>query len=122
MQKRSLSSPNNIYRDKDGIIQSLKECAMEAIEKSGDIKEIILFGSIARGDYGLYSDADVLIIVNESKYRRYFDRIPEFLDYFLDSKVPVDIFPYTVDEVERMKKSGNALITRALQEGVVLVG
>jgi len=114
--------PDNIYRDKDGIIQSLKECASEAIEGSEDIRKIILFGSMARGDYGLYSDADVLIILNESKYGRYFERIPEFLDYFLDSKVPVDIFPYTVDEIERMRKRGNALITRALREGVVLAG
>ena len=118
MRKKLSSSAKNIYKNKDEIVDSLRSCAETIIKGNVSVLKVILFGSMARNDYGLYSDADVLIILNKSKYKRYFDRIPEFLDYFLKSKVPVDIFPYTVEEIERMKNSENSLITRALDEGI----
>ncbi|MHA1222366.1 MAG: nucleotidyltransferase domain-containing protein [Candidatus Heimdallarchaeaceae archaeon] len=89
------------------------------MKESKKVNEAILFGSIARGDYGLYSDADILIILEENVKKRFFDRILEFIDFFLDSPVPVDIFPYTTREIERMKKD-NFFIQRVLNKGIKL--
>lgn len=122
MQKISLRSVKNVYKNRSEIIKNLRLCALTIIKEKPSVLKVILFGSIARGDYGLYSDADVLIIVNKSEYKRYFDRIPEFIDFFLNSKVPVDIFPYTAEEIERMKSNGNFFIIKALKEGIELAG
>ena len=120
MQRKSLSSAERIYRNRDKIIDDLKTIARN-IEREFSAKEIILFGSIARGDYGLYSDADILIILEKSEKKRYFDRIPELIGFFAESPIHVDIFPYTLMEINRMKDS-NLFINRALKEGISLLG
>ncbi len=85
-----------------------------------EVKRAVLFGSLARGDHGSRSDADILLVLSESPYDRFFDRIPDFLPYFSDSDVPVDLFPYTEVEIERMESSGNMLVRRAMAEGIVI--
>ena len=87
---------------------------MRAKAKDKNIKKIILFGSLANDTYTGISDADVLIILRESK-QRFMDRIPKLIFYFIDTPVPVDVFPYTEEEVENIP-----LAKRALSEGVVL--
>ena len=64
------------------------------------------------------SDADVLLILRESSHERFFDRIPE---YQMEAPIPVDVFPYTLNEIEEMKRKGNTLIKRALKEGHPIV-
>lgn len=118
MQKRSSSSVGNVYKNRKCIINDLKKRAKE-IKKKTKVQEVILFGSMARGDYGLYSDADIILILEKSEKKRYFDRIPEFIDFFLTSPIHVDIFPYTIAEIERMKDN-NPFIKRALAEGIKL--
>lgn len=118
MQKRSLSSAEKAYRNRDQLIADLRRIAKK-IQKEKKVKEIILFGSIARGDYGLYSDADVLIILEKSDKKRYFDRIPDLIGYFVNSLIHVDIFPYTVEEIKTMRIN-NHFIKRALTEGIKL--
>ncbi len=80
----------------------------------------MLFGSRARGNWGLRSDADVLVILKKSQHKRFFDRIPRYLDLFSKVSFPVDVFPYTEEEFDRMQKKGNKLILRALKEGILL--
>jgi len=80
----------------------------------------LLFGSRARGNWGLRSDADVLVILKKSQHKRFFDRIPRYLDLFSKVSFPVDVFPYTEEEFDRMQKKGNKLILRALKEGILL--
>jgi len=45
--------------------KALKEFKEKLLEKYSDA-EIILYGSKARGDYGEYSDIDLLIIINDN--------------------------------------------------------
>lgn len=99
---------------------SLKDAVKKNKNKFPEIKKVLLFGSRTRGDWGLRSDADVLVILKESQHRRFFDRIPRYLDLFSKVSLPVDVFPYTEEELERMKKKGNKLILRALKEGILL--
>jgi len=122
MRNGSSSSASSIYREPGAILQALRELAQAAVRRHRQLERVTLFGSLARGDYGLYSDADLLLVLKESEHRRYFDRIPEFIDDFLQAPVPVDLFPYTEGELERMRRDGNPLITRILSEGVVVAG
>ena len=112
MQKRLLSSAEKAYRNRDQLIADLRRIAKK-IQQEKKVKEI------ARGDYGLYSDADILIILEKSDKKRYFDRIPDLIGYFVNSLIQVDIFPYTVKEIETMRIT-NQFIKRALTEGIKL--
>ncbi len=40
----------------------------------------------------------------------YIDRITDFVDFFSDINIGVDIFPYTIEEIEEFKEEGNSLI------------
>ncbi|MEW5706428.1 MAG: hypothetical protein AB1743_06480 [Actinomycetota bacterium] len=60
------------------------------------------------------SDADLLIVLKDSKVR-FIDRIPHFLFLFLDAPIPVDVFPYTEEEIKRVP-----LAKKAITEGTVL--
>ena len=119
MPKRLFSSAKNTYRNREQLIDKIRECAQNLIKGSPSINKIILFGSLVTDNYSIYSDADLLIILKESRFSRFFDRIPEFLAYFIHSGIPVDLFPYTEEEINRMRTS-NKLIKRALAEGITL--
>ena len=120
MPSGSSRSASSIYRDRDGILKALRELAEAALERHPDLVRVILFGSLARGDYGLYSDADVLLVLARSSEERYFDRIPGFIPDFVAAPIPVEIFPYTEEELRRMERQENMFVRRMLREGQVM--
>jgi len=79
---------------------------------------VILFGSHARGDWGPWSDYDLLIIGDFEE--KYVDRIGEILDLLSDIRIPVEPHPYTLQEALQMLGEGNPLIVDAIEEGRVL--
>lgn len=92
----------------------------EAIRLAGEAakmgaQRVVLFGSVAKGDPGLASDIDLLIIIESS--RDYIDRIADAYQR-LKPKVPADILVYTPNEIKKMEN--NPLIKRAVSEGQVL--
>ena len=121
MRRKSLFLSKNLYESKDILIEELERAAEKLGKERKDIVKIILFGSILTDRFGLGSDADILIVLNRSKFNRFFDRIPEFLDFFNKNvSLPVDIFPYTEDEIEKMIRDKNPFILRILREGRVI--
>ena len=68
-----------------------------------EILRIGYFGSYAHGDHTPASDLDVVVLLGEC------DRpmLQRMLDYLPDG-VPVgcEVFPYTADEVDRMRRDG----------------
>jgi predicted nucleotidyltransferase len=79
------------------------------------MRKIIIFGSITTNKFGLGSDADILIILKNSKHERFFDRIPEFLDFFNKNvSIPVDLFIYTEEEIKLILDKNNSLVKNAL--------
>lgn len=81
----------------------------------------MLFGSLADGTATGTSDADLLIVLEHSR-ERFLDRIPEFLEAFRGLSVPVDIFPYTVEELRGQLKHRVGTGRMALLQGQVLAG
>ncbi len=84
------------------------------------MRRVLLYGSIARGEDGPRSDADIVIIVSRSPHRKLFKRVPEFLPYFTKLHIPIDLLAYTEAEIKRMSADGNPFIRRAITEGVEL--
>ena len=107
---------------KDEIFSQLERSIQRLCEDHPEVREAILFGSLARGDHGTRSDADVLIVLEDSPHERFFNRIPELIPYFLEVDVPVDIFPYTSAEIELMESTDNLLLKQVREEGVRLTG
>ncbi len=97
----------------------LAECARELLSAAPDVEEVRLFGSLARGDAHPGSDADLLIVLRESRLP-FLDRGAELLRHFAGVGIGCDVLAYTRDEIERMRAEGNRLICTADREGVVL--
>ena len=84
------------------ILPRLEEVAKRLLASRADVLEVSLFGSLARGNYAPGSDADIYILLKEDP-RRFMDRIPEFLEHFSGAGLPVEVFPYTLEEVTKME-------------------
>jgi predicted nucleotidyltransferase len=79
------------------------------------VRRVVLFGSLVRGNPGLTSDLDLLIVWDTPL--SFLERTVE-LYHRLQPEVPTDLLVYTPDEMERMVYT--PLVRRALDEGRVL--
>ncbi len=113
-----MSGVEVIFLEIEPILAELKERAQKLLMSHPEALEVGLFGSLVRGDYSPRSDADLLVILKTDP-RRFVDRIPEFLEPFSGLGIAVDVFPYTVEEIEGMKENG--FVKTALAERIVLV-
>ena len=116
MQGLSLITPGVRYIDKEKVIGRLTELAEQAAEADDNIDRVILFGSLSDDTYTSMSDADLLIILKKSD-KRFIDRIPDLLLRFIDAPLPVDVFPYTIEETKR-----TPFARKAIENGLVLAG
>ncbi len=82
-----------------------------------EVLRVILFGSFARGDATAMSDADVVIVLEDSDVP-FHERIPDFLPTGLG--VGVDVFPYTQAEARRSLREGWGVVPPAVAEGITL--
>ena len=78
-------------------------------------QRVVLFGSLTRGEPGLTSDLDLLIVWDTSL--SFLERTAE-LYRRLRPRVAADLLVYTPAEMEHM--ASTPLVRRALQEGRVL--
>ncbi len=82
-------------------------------------EQIVLFGSLARGDAGEHSDIDLIVIKDTNLPRQERRRECENLLPAL-SGVGVDIIVYTPKEVEGMIERRNPFLAAAFTDGVVV--
>jgi predicted nucleotidyltransferase len=99
--------------------KEIESIAAQIIEKYSPEK-IILFGSAARGDFSVDSDADFLIIKKETPLYGA-DRIME-LSRVIDRNIALDLFVYRPSEFEERLKMGDPFLKAVLKEGKVLYG
>lgn len=78
-----------------------------------------MFGSLARGDAVPGSDVDLLVVLRQSdlpfleRLDRYHATVPG---------IGVEVFPYTAEEVTRLREEVGSLVRAALAEGEWIVG
>jgi predicted nucleotidyltransferase len=113
MPDRSSDSVKTCFADKPRVVRELRDWAADLKRRRPDVEKVGLFGSYATDTYGPRSDADLLIILRASD-KPFRDRIPDFLPGHLS--VPCDVFPYTVDEIERLQRDDSPWIKHVLQE------
>ncbi len=121
MQRRFSGSVKIAFLDKNQAIAELKERSQELLYRDMRVLSVGLFGSLARGQALPSSDADVLIVLRSHPKSRWFDRIPEYHEAFRGTALPVETFPYTLEEMIRLHSHSN-FIRKALQELIILAG
>ncbi len=92
---------------------------MRLVASHPDVLEVRLFGSLARGEAAPGSDADVLIVLRRHALPRWFDRVPEFVQALQSADLPLEVFPYTVAELQEAQRAGGGVIAEACR-GVLL--
>ena len=103
--------------DYEKVINELKEYANRVISRGA--VAVILVGSLARGDYTAFSDADVIVIANNVP-----SNPMERLKDFMDSSLSVDLQPrvFTVKEFFKMAKDRRRIIGEVVKYGILLAG
>ena len=110
MPVRLLNSPVLKWPD-DQAVKAALHSWVEGIKKErSDVVRIGYLGSYARGDWGVGSDLDLLIVVEKSNLP--FENRGTQWDT-TDFPVPVDIFVYTLAEFNKLFQKGR--FGRALQ-------
>ena len=110
MPVRSLDSSVLRWPDRDAVERAVRGWASTVGRDDGRVRRIGYFGSYARGNWGVGSDVDVVVIVDESADA--FERRPVGFDTH-GLPVPADLFVYTIDEWERMTRDGGLPATVA---------
>lgn len=113
MLEKSSNSVKVVFADKNKVLRQLKAYARKLKRTSPDVEKVGYFGSYATDTFGPASDVDLLIILHKSS-KRFLDRIPDFIPDNLS--VGCDCFPYTNEEIEKMKQDGNLWIRHVLKE------
>ncbi len=93
---------------------SVEKVKRELCHRS-DIKRVSLFGSYAQGRADLFTDLDILIVMDSDK--SFIDRLREIYAS-LSLPVAADIICYTVEEFDQMKQRG--FLKQVLAQEVVL--
>lgn len=82
-----------------------------------DVRAVVVFGSVARGDFGDASDIDVLVVCTNlppgpiERLRRLGDAHPR-----------IEPVAWTPDEWQRQHNRGNPIAVDAVESGVWIVG
>lgn len=95
MPVRSLSSSVFKWPDAQTVDQALRDWAEKVVQNRKDVLQIGYFGSYARGDWGVGSDLDLVIVV-ESSEQPFEKRSVEWDTTELP--VPTDVLVYTKGE------------------------
>ena len=115
MQEKSSNFVKVFFADKDKILHQVRQYSKKLKKNHPEVEKVGLFGSYSTDEYGPASDVDLIIILQSSS-KRFVDRIPDFLPDDID--VSCNCFPYTTDEINKMKDEGNPWILHILEEAI----
>ncbi len=116
LEKYSDNGANLWKLNTKAAISVIKNSVQRPMHERPDVAKVILFGSLADGTAVPVDDPDILIVLFGSGRRKWLDRIDEFSPYLDDIGISADIFPYTIEEAERIP-----LARKAFEHCIVLV-
>ena len=117
MPSRSSGSSGVAFLDRARALADVRSAVATLVARRAGVREVWLFGSLARGDATPRSDADLLIVVDEDE-RRPMDRIPEFLLLLEGVGRPTDVIVLTAAEWKA--REGTALHREVVGHGIRL--
>jgi predicted nucleotidyltransferase len=94
------------------------ERVLSELSREFNVEAAIVFGSWSRSGGGDWSDVDLLIVSNSVSELSILDRFSLTSEF---RKWRVDVFLYTLKELENMVNKGNPIAISALIEGIPLI-
>ena len=105
------------FVDYDQILRDLRQAVKEAKAAHPEIVKVLLFGSLAQGDWTADSDADLIVVVGR-----------EFPDFF-SSRTPYQVFArsistdslvYSVTEFQELSRDPESFLAQNLPTAIEL--
>ena len=113
MPVRSLNSSVIKWPSEEEVKKSLFEWTEQLTKERGDVIRIGYFGSYARGDWGVGSDLDLIILLKKSD--KPFER--RGIDFDTSPlPVPTELLVYTGDEWGKLKNDENGFYPAVSRE------
>jgi len=91
-------------------------------EYAGQVRDIILFGSKARGDGHSESDIDLLVVLENPTKEQINDVCNVTTDILFDKGVDISVVTFSRKEIERLCNLGTPLMQNVSREGIVIKG
>ena len=107
------------HLDREAVLARLEERARRLLDEEPKAAEVWLFGSLARGDAGPGSDADLLVVLEESLLP-FLDRSALVSRHFTGVGVGCDLLAYTRAELDSLRREGRRLPRAVEAEGRLL--
>ena len=117
MPVRSLNSPVLKWPRRDEVKKVLRQWLKKQIATHPEIVKLGYFGSFAKDNWGVGSDLDLIVIIQDSSIP--FEKRPLAWD-FDTLPVPTDILIYTTEEWQDMRKKGGRFVDTIGKEAVWL--
>lgn len=86
--------------------------------KSMKARAVVMYGSVAKGTYGVGSDIDLLVVADDAP-KQFLKRL-SFLNELNTTSAPIEVIAYTTKEFGEMIRRGHPSIFDALEESIVL--
>jgi len=99
--------------------RALKSC-LEAMGKTLPVKQIIMFGSRARGTYSFDSDVDLCVVADTITSQRQAARNLRRSIGRIRGKPALSILPISPQRLKEKRKSRDPFFQSVLQEGVLV--
>lgn len=109
-----MSSVRVVCPDWAAVFASLNAWAEELVRADPAVLGVLLYGSLARGDYAPGSDADLLVVLRDSPHEP-----AERSRFLAPLRLPIcyEVLVYTEEELTRLLDGGLPLLRRALADG-----
>jgi len=115
VRKESFNSVTVFWLDTDLVHERL-QAAVDRLASDPNVLRVVLFGSFAGGQAVPGSDLDIMIVLAHDE-RPFLERISAYHTCFSGIGIGIDLFPYTLGELEnpiarRAEESGTLLFSR----------
>jgi uncharacterized protein len=113
-----VADPVAVRRQERQRLLLLARSYVDALSGRTPVVAAAVVGSVARGDFNVWSDIDVVVVVGDLP-----QRAPERSSLLVEGAPPgVQPVGFTPDEFRRALESGNPLAREILDGGVILAG
>lgn len=119
MGKKSLGIIEERVKKREILIEKARSFSECVLRKLSNLT-IIVYGSVARGDYNAWSDVDVLIVTQGSVPRNPVKRL-DLIHECMKLNPLIEPIIITHEELVKLLNKKNPLVLEALQRGVVLI-
>ncbi len=121
MPRASSTSAGATYLDRARRIEEVRASARRAASRFASIRRMLLFGSLRTGGATPHSDADILVVLDQSEHTDPRQRIPDILRAMAPLPCPVDLFVLTSAELDRAQHARDPVAILAIESGLDLL-